>query len=271
MRDVTTSALALRLDRVDGIALGLTSHDRALTVGGLRHAPHPGLTVSTIRHSGTLEPGGLDISGGLSSAAIGDADLSAGRWNGARLTLSRVDWHDPDAAAVLLFSGHFGAVQMADGRYTVEAVQDGPKLTEGARIPYASPGCRARFCDAACRLNAARFTAAAEVTAIDGASVSVSLPSARLPDFVGGRLRWMEGDMRGLWADVVAVEANGSTGELILASPPILAIETPTRVQLIEGCDHSLVTCATRFANAVNFRGEPHLPGMDLLTRYPGG
>ncbi|MBS0285228.1 MAG: hypothetical protein JSS15_12490 [Proteobacteria bacterium] len=23
--------------------------------------------------------------------------------------------------------------------------------------------------------------------------------------------------------------------------------------------------------NAANFRGEPYLPGIDLLTRYPGG
>ena len=29
-------------------------------------------------------------------------------------------------------------------------------------------------------------------------------------------------------------------------------------------------TCRDRFANAQNFRGEPHLPGNDLLTRYPG-
>jgi len=30
-------------------------------------------------------------------------------------------------------------------------------------------------------------------------------------------------------------------------------------------------TCSARFGNAVNFRGEPYLPGNDLLTRYPGG
>ena len=41
-------------------------------------------------------------------------------------------------------------------------------------------------------------------------------------------------------------------------------------VELIEGCDKSLATCAARFGNAANFRGEPYLPGMDLLTRYPG-
>ena len=267
MRDVATTALALRLDRADGVALGLTSHDRALTIGGLIHAPHPGLTVSTIRHSGTLEPGGLDIAGGLSSAGLSEADLATGRWNGARLTLSRVDWRSADAAPAPLFTGTFGAVQMADGRYTVEVVQDAPNLSEGARIPYASPGCRARFCDAACGLNAARFTAAAEVTAINGAAITLTLPPATLPDFIGGRLRWLEGATRGLWSDVVAVEA----GALVLSVPPALPIDTPTRVQVVEGCDHMLSTCAARFDNAVNFRGEPHLPGMDLLTRYPGG
>ena len=42
-------------------------------------------------------------------------------------------------------------------------------------------------------------------------------------------------------------------------------------VELIEGCDKSIATCAARFGNALNFRGEPYLPGVDLLTRYPGG
>ncbi len=267
MRDVATTALALRLDRADGVALGLTSHDRALTLAGLRYAPHPGLTVSTIRHSGTLEAGGLDIAGGLSSAAISDADLATGRWNNARITLSRVDWRDTDAAPIPLFTGHFGAVRMAEGRYSVEVLEDRPVLTEKARIPVTSPGCRARFCDAACGLSAARFSAAAMVTAVDGAAIALDLPSAHLPNCVGGRLRWLEGAMRGLWADVIALEAD----RLILAMPPGLSIETPARVQVIEGCDHTLATCATRFANAINFRGEPHLPGMDLLTRYPGG
>ena len=41
-----------------------------------------------------------------------------------------------------------------------------------------------------------------------------------------------------------------------------------SRALAMEGCDHTLETCATRFANAVNFQGEPFLPGNDLLTRY---
>ncbi|MFN7158060.1 MAG: phage BR0599 family protein, partial [Erythrobacter cryptus] len=41
-----------------------------------------------------------------------------------------------------------------------------------------------------------------------------------------------------------------------------------TRIELREGCDHTIATCAARFANAINFRGEPFLPGNDLLARY---
>ena len=47
-------------------------------------------------------------------------------------------------------------------------------------------------------------------------------------------------------------------------------VEVGCRIELREGCDKRFETCVSRFANAINFRGEPHLPGNDLLTRYPG-
>ena len=41
------------------------------------------------------------------------------------------------------------------------------------------------------------------------------------------------------------------------------------RVLLREGCDRTVATCAARFGNAVNFQGEPFLPGNDMLAQYP--
>ena len=58
---------------------------------------------------------------------------------------------------------------------------------------------------------------------------------------------------------------------MTLRDPPRIAIEAGARLWLTEGCDKRFETCWSRFANAINFRGEPHLPGNDLLTRYPGG
>jgi hypothetical protein len=35
------------------------------------------------------------------------------------------------------------------------------------------------------------------------------------------------------------------------------------------GCDRRLATCRDRFGNVVNFRGFPHIPGNDVVLRYP--
>ena len=34
------------------------------------------------------------------------------------------------------------------------------------------------------------------------------------------------------------------------------------------GCDKRFATCRDRFANALNFRGFPHIPGNDFIVRY---
>jgi uncharacterized phage protein (TIGR02218 family) len=57
---------------------------------------------------------------------------------------------------------------------------------------------------------------------------------------------------------------------LALYEPPAFPPAAGDLVQISEGCDRMLATCAGRFGNVLNFRGEPHLPGIDLLTRYPG-
>ena len=57
-------------------------------------------------------------------------------------------------------------------------------------------------------------------------------------------------------------------GNWLYLDRPLGAVAAGARAVLLEGCDHTLETCAQRFGNAVNFRGEPFLPGNDLLTRY---
>ena len=65
------------------------------------------------------------------------------------------------------------------------------------------------------------------------------------------------------------VDAVG--GALLLARPIEQTIPSGTRVLLREGCDRTLGTCHARFTNTANFRGEPFLPGNDLVARYPVG
>lgn len=61
---------------------------------------------------------------------------------------------------------------------------------------------------------------------------------------------------------------DADSGWLMLDRPLVTGIMPGTRAELREGCDHTIATCAGRFGNALNFRGEPFLPGNDLLARY---
>jgi uncharacterized phage protein (TIGR02218 family) len=76
----------------------------------------------------------------------------------------------------------------------------------------------------------------------------------------------MGGENCGLTTSVIAINA----ATVRVRDLPRATVEPGCRIELREGCDKRFETCSERFANAVNFRGEPHLPGADLLTRYPG-
>ena len=80
-----------------------------------------------------------------------------------------------------------------------------------------------------------------------------------------GSLRWLDGPHAGITMQVIRTEEAGLVLDLRL--DPELA--PGTRTLLREGCDHTLATCHARFGNAVNFQGEPFLPGNDLIARYP--
>jgi HK97 family phage major capsid protein len=119
-------------------------------------------------------------------------------------------------------------------------------------------------------MNSATLARIRKFKTSDGAFIwtpglSVGQP-ATLLGYGGGLLRWFGGANSGLEAAIAASEGAVVT----LRTEPVFAPATGDLIELIEGCDKSLATCASRFANAANFRGEPYLPGIDLLTRYPG-
>lgn len=262
---VVPLAWCWRIERRDGVVLGLTTHDRTLLVGGLAYRPEPGIKPSAIRQRGGLSGDSFDVNGALSSGAITADDLALGRWNGARLVLSVVDWQMPDDRSLVIAEGWLGAVTVRGSEFTAELAARDPALLR-PMVPETSAECRAEFGDDACRVALAAYTQVVRVTAVAGRVISVDA-ALGAGDFAFGRVRWIEGSARGVSAVVLGNDGSGLT----LASVPEVGDLVGARVELVAGCDKRAVTCAGRFANIVNFRGEPHLPGIDLLTRFPGG
>lgn len=257
-------ALCWRLERRDGVTIGLTSHDRDLTIDGLVHRAAPGMTPSAIKRSEGLEADTMTASGALTGDAIRRADLLAGRWDGARVMVSAVDWSDGSVIAAL-GEGTIGAVELSGDAFSAELRGSTAALDRPA-VETTSPECRAELGDRRCRVALARRRRIARVVAAEDRVLTLDTPESGAGAYGDGRLRWLSGANGGLENMVAA--SDGAT--VTLRWPPVQVPEAGALVELTEGCDKSLATCAARFANAANFRGEPYLPGTDLLTRYPG-
>lgn len=261
--ELTTLALCWRLERRDGVGLALTSHDRPLFVEGVRYEPSPGMSPAAIRAELGLDPRSSEVAGALASAAISEEDIVSGRWDGAELRLLATSWNEPGSEQLVLLEGELGVVAAKAGQFDVDLLGVSAKL-ERPVCPLTSPECRAELGDPQCRVDMAGRRMRACVDSVDGHRIRIDQP---VDDrFRFGSVRIAGGPSNGLRRRISAVEGNvlSTFGTL----PFDLGPGTP--VEIVEGCDKRLETCATRFSNAANFRGEPHLPGNDLLTRYPG-
>lgn len=262
-QELAALAFCWRLERRDGVTIGLTSHDRDLEVGGVTYRATPGMVPSAVRKGTGLSPESMDVRGALSAAAISGADLGAGRWDGAAVALYLTDWATP-GLWLELARGTIGAVEREGDAFTAELVGPAAAL-DAAVAPETSPDCRAALGDRACRVDLGKHRRLVTVSSVAGEAAAVTGElTAELYGF--GTLRWLSGRNAGIVQGVAASDAAGVT----LTEAPPFAVTAGTLALLTEGCDKRMESCAGRFGNAANFRGEPYLPGNDLLTRYPG-
>ena len=260
--DLLSTTAFWRIERRDGVTSGFTSHDRDLTLNGLTLRAAPGIRPAAIRLTTELSGDDAQMDGALTHDAISADDLAAGRFDGAAVIVGTIDWQTGEAHD--LFSGTIGETEMEGEAFSAQ-LHSLKAALDFDPVPRTSPGCRARFCGPGCNLSPARFTREATVSAIDRASNAVAFEGLPHDLFVFGDLRWLAGEAIGLRHAILAEDA----GMLVLDSTIPDGVAVGTRASLREGCDRTIATCATRFANAVNFRGEPFLPGNDLVARYP--
>lgn len=84
------------VERTDGERLGFTDHDRDLTVDDVVCRAAGGWTQGAVETSEGLTAGSLALGGVLDDDRITEADVSAGLWDRAAISIWRVDWRRSD-------------------------------------------------------------------------------------------------------------------------------------------------------------------------------
>ena len=147
----TTLARAFVVTRRDGVVLGFTDHDRDLSFDGITFRADSGLTAKALQQATGLAVDNTEAFGALRSDAICEADILAGRYDGAEVQGWLVNWAEV-AQRHVVFRGSIGEIERRGGAFKAEL----RGLTEGLNRPlgrvYQAP-CSAVLGDGACGLD----------------------------------------------------------------------------------------------------------------------
>ena len=267
---VTTLCQCWIVTRTDGLRLGFTDHDEDLVVDGVTCSAESGATGTAVEQGTGLSADNLEIVGALTSGRLAESELARGLFDGAAVAVWRVDWASPDDR-VLILSGTVGEVSRGPTAFTAEVRGLADRLNQPRGRVYQ------RSCDAL--LGDARCGVDAGAAAIRGAGTVATVRSARSVTasglagyvsrwFEAGRLVWTSGANAGAAVEVRAHGLAGGLASLDLWEPMPAPISPGDTFQVVAGCDKSLASCRDKFANVLNFRGFPDLPGNDYAVAY---
>lgn len=260
-QEVTTLARCWSIARRDGVVLRFTDHDRDVVVDGDIYKAADGMNPTGVSSQSGLAVDNSEFEGILSAAAITEDDIIGGRYDHAEITLFMVNYADPAMGRLQLKTGWLGEVTLQGGQFTAELRGLSARLQQTIGEVYTS-ACRAELGDGRCQVNLAAYTFNGTVTAVEG-SFAFSASAITQPNdyFSGGIVQFTSGANLGLRMEVR--EFSSQRFALFLPLPGAIAVGDTFTVSA--GCDKQFDTCVRKFNNALNFRGEPHVPGTDKL------
>ncbi len=264
---VTTAAWCWKLTLADDTVYGFTTHDRDLVIDGVTYEAATGFLPTTIDTSNTMAVDNLDVDGMLTSDRITADDLATGRYEGAKVVIFLCNWANLADPVHILRRGTIG--QVSHGKYGFQAeIRGMMEPFQQAAGLICQKTCRAILGDTKCKVNAAAYTATGTVTAVnaDGTFTTTLTQADNYFDY--GLVTFTSGDNDGKGYEVKEyLNTGGKVDTFLPTFYPVAAGDTFT---IVAGCDGNFSTCKNRFNNVANFRGEPHVPGNDYSTSYPG-
>lgn len=269
----TTTCHLWAIIRSDGVRLGFTDHDVDLVFQGDLYRADSGLGASAFQRSSGLAVDNSEARGILTSDTISEADLNAGRFDGARVQVWRVNWADLSAAQ-MIFHGSLGQVTRRGLDFGAEL----RGLTEPLNQPLGrcySRDCQAVLGEQSCGFDTTQpgYFALCPVMEIaeGGRRLRVEIGTDYAPGwFTGGKLTLLDGAGAGLTGMMRSDRMSKGQRWIELWQSFGAEIQPRDQIRLIAGCDRRAETCRLKFGNLSNFQGFPLMPTEDWLTSWPG-
>jgi uncharacterized phage protein (TIGR02218 family) len=267
----TTLCRCLKITRRDLQVFGFTSLDENVTVDGVTYVP--GIDASAFVSTNNFAVDNMEATVLPDDSTLTESDLLAGLWDHAEFLLFEVNYKSPASGINKLKRGTTGEAKLKKSAWTIEFRSLKQSLQQQVgRVTMKT--CSYRLGDEGCKVplfgSPSVWSFTYVVTTVTSRhSITASAASAMASDFFGnGYVEFLDGPNAGYQAKV----QDFAAGVFSLALPLPFTVSPGDAFIAVAGCRLRLIEdCKTKFDNVLNFGGEPHITGPDLLTANPPG
>lgn len=258
--DTTTLARLWRVTPIGRTTLYYTDHDKDITYDGHAYTATDSFAASAIENKAGTGQANFEITV-LLADVITKAEVEKGIYGGASVEVDAIFYDHVDYGVMPLATGQIVDVSVPFKSQAIFSCSGFATTSLHYLTETYSPTCRAEFCDERCGLDEADFTATFEVTAVTSTMrFEATGQETGAGRYNLGYITWTSGANIGKKSDV---QASADDTIRLLIRPPF-PIEVGDEGTIVAGCDKTIATCRV-FDNAVNFRGEPFVPGTDFV------
>lgn len=261
-------ATCVLVTRSDGVEQGFTSYQSDLVIDGVTYERNSNLDVSAVSSKINTGVSNFNVFGAVQTDTITAEDLLAGLYDGASIETFVVHGPDTSLGSFTIHKGFFGEVQFGEDTHSVEVVGLSSKYKQRP-LRTVLPACDvAEFGDSRCAFNIATRTHTADVFSVTTRKLFhvTGLGSLGAGYFDHGTVEFNDGANAGLKLEIKQSLDAGSHMEIQTQLPFPYDIQAGDEVEVIGGCDRRFETCVAN-NNAENFRGYPHLPGLNQILK----
>ena len=257
--EATTLALLVNIELPGGRQLGFTSSDRDIPYNSVAYTANNGCAISQIQTVLGTGAQAVTITCLISDDGVSAQMIEAGALDAAICRVYVVDFENFDASigitdAILYYYGYIDNVAYSD-RITA-AIEVQPLLSRNAVIApdLYSSNCRADLGDNRCTVDIDGLKKQATVVATGNAQVFYTDNADPDSTWQAGIAFFTGGDNKTFSYEI---QDSAEDGTITLKGLMPFPIQVGDTLVLYPGCDKTTIMCNQRYANILNFQGEP--------------
>lgn len=264
--EATTLCRLWRVEPIGRATIFLTDLDRDITYDGDTYSATKSLQGSAIDNSIGGSRSNFEI-----TVILGDwitrEEVLGGIYDGALIEIDAIFYDHIEHGVMPLAVGEVNGSSVPHMSTAFLQCVGRVSLSQRPLTEQYSPTCRADFCDVRCGLAIEDFGEAFTVSAVGSLrQFTATEVAAHDDDFYNlGTVQWLTGANTGTAVEVIRSSSTGVVSLMVRAGATIEIGDTGT---IYRGCDKTITTC-TAYANILNFRGEPYVPGSDYTAQAP--